>query len=116
DDVPREVYDQRQAALTTAGAELMQTLAQVYQIRVSLGLPARPDGGGDLGQVPPDLDETFSSVLQAQAALIQSAAQLGVVHSFDQGPKAMLEQFYKLGAGDALFERVAGDARAVAEA
>ncbi|MGA9015874.1 MAG: biotin/lipoyl-binding protein, partial [Acetobacteraceae bacterium] len=97
DDVSREVYDRRQAALTTAGAELTQTLAEVYQIRVSLGLPAQPEGGGDLGQVPADLDETFSSVLQAQAALIQSAAQLGVVHSFDQGPKAMLDQFYKLG-------------------
>jgi membrane fusion protein (multidrug efflux system) len=30
DDVPREVYDQRQADLTTAGAELIQTLAEVY--------------------------------------------------------------------------------------
>ena len=40
DDVPREVYDQRQAELTTAGAELTQALAEVYQIRVSLGLPA----------------------------------------------------------------------------
>jgi membrane fusion protein, multidrug efflux system len=62
DDVSREVYDRRQAELTTAGAELAQTLAEVSQIRVSLGLPA---GGGDLGQVPPDLDETFSSVLEA---------------------------------------------------
>ena len=44
DDVPREVYDRRQAELTTAGAELAQTLAEVYQIRVSLGLPAQPDG------------------------------------------------------------------------
>jgi membrane fusion protein, multidrug efflux system len=93
DDVPRAEYDRRQAVLTTAGAELTQTLAEVYQIRVSLGLPAQPDGGGNLGQVPPDLDETFSSVLEAQAALIQTAAQLGVVHSFDQGPKAMLDQF-----------------------
>src|SRR5208337_2731359 len=99
-DVPREVYDRRQAELTTAGAELAQTLAEVYQIRASLGLPVQPDGGGDLGQVPSDLDETFSSVLQAQAALIQSAAQLGVVHSFDQGPKALLDQFYKLGDVD----------------
>jgi len=46
-DVPREVYDQRQAELTTAGAELTQALAEVYQVRVSLGLPAQPDGGGD---------------------------------------------------------------------
>ena len=81
-DTPRAVYDQRQAQLTTAGAELTQALAEVYQIRVSLGLLAQPDRGGDLGQVPSDLDETFSSVLEAQAALIQSAAQLGVVHSF----------------------------------
>ena len=116
DDVSREVYDQRQAELTTAGAELVQTLAEVYQIRVSLGLPAQPEGGGDLGDVPPDLDETFSSVLEAQAALIQSAAQLGVVHSFNQGPKAMLDQFYKLGDVDTTFARFAANAPAVRQA
>src|ERR1700722_3229315 len=116
DDVPREEYDRRQAVLTTAGAELTQTLAEVYQIRVSLGLPAQPDGGGDLGQVPLDLDETFSSVLEAQAQLIQSAAQLGVVHSFDQGPKAMLDQFYKLGDVDTTFAQFAADAPAVRQA
>ncbi|HEY2617184.1 MAG TPA: HlyD family secretion protein [Acetobacteraceae bacterium] len=115
-DTPREVYDQRQAELTTAGAQLTQTLAEVYQIRVSLGLPAQPDGGGDLGQVPPDLDETFSSVLEAQAALIQSAAQLGVVHPFDQGPKAMLDQFYKLGDVDTTFAQFAANAPAVKQA
>ena len=113
DDVSREVYDERQAKLTTARAGLVQTLAEVYQIRASLGLPAQPAGGGDLGKVPPDLDETFSSVLQAQAALIQSAAQLGVVHSFDQGPKAMLDQFYKLGDVNTTFARFAADAPAV---
>ena len=116
DDVSREVYDQRQAELTTAGAELVQTLAEVFQIRVSLGLPAQPDGGSDLGQVPPDLDETFSSVLQAQADLIQSAAQLGVAHSFAQGPKAMLDQFYKLGDVDTTFARYAANAPDVKQA
>ena len=116
DDVPREVFDQRQAELTTAGAGLTQALAEVYQIRVALGLPAQPDGGGDLSQVPSDLDETFSSVLQAQAALIQSAAQLGVVHSFDQGPKAMLDQFYKLGDVDTTFAQYAANAPAVKQA
>jgi membrane fusion protein (multidrug efflux system) len=115
DDVPREVYDRRQAELTTAGAELTQTLAEVFQIRVSLGLPAQPDGG-NLGAVPADLDETFSSVLEAQAALIQSAAQLGVMHSFDQGPKAMLDQFYKLGDVDTTFARFAANAPAVKQA
>jgi membrane fusion protein (multidrug efflux system) len=115
DDVSHEVYDQRQAELTTAGAELIQTLAEVYQIRVALGLPPQPDGG-DLGQVTPDLDETFASVLQAQADLIQSAAQLGVVHSFDQGPKAMLDQFYKLGDVDSTFARFVASAPAVKQA
>ncbi|MGO9772796.1 MAG: efflux RND transporter periplasmic adaptor subunit [Roseiarcus sp.] len=115
-DVSREVYDQRQEELTTAGAALTQALAEVYQVRVSLGLSAQPDGGGDLGQVPPDLDETFSSVLQAQAELIQSAAQLGVVHSFDQGPKAMLDQFRKLGDINVTFARYAADAPGVKQA
>jgi membrane fusion protein (multidrug efflux system) len=115
-DTPREVLDQRQAELTTAGAELVQTLAEVYQIRVSLGLPAQPGGDGDLGKVPPDLDETFSSVLQAQAGLIQSAAQLGVAHSFDQRPKAMLDQFYKLGDVDTTFAQYAANAPAVKQA
>ena len=115
-DTPREVYDQRQAEPTTAGAQLAQALAEAGQIRVSLGLPARPDGGADLGQVPADLDETFSSVLDTQAALIQSAAQLGVVHSFDQGPKAMLEQFRRLGDIDSTFTRYAANAPAIKQA
>ena len=114
-DTPREVLDQRQAELTTASAQLVQTLAEVYQIRASLGLPAQPVDG-NLGQTPPNLDETFSSVLAAQAALIQSAAQLGIVHSFDQGPKAMIEQFYKLGDVDTTFARFAADAPAVKQA
>jgi membrane fusion protein, multidrug efflux system len=116
DDTPREVYDQRQARLTTAGAELTQSLAEVYQIRVSLGLPAQPDSGGNLGQVPPDLDETFSTVLEAQAELIQSAAQLGVVHSFDQGPKAMIDQFEKLGNINAIFAQIEADAPTIKQA
>ncbi len=82
--VSREQYDQRQAELTTANANVTEALAEVHQIRVSLGLPAQPDNGESLGQVPPDLDQTFSSVLQAQAGLIESAAQIGVIHSYDQ--------------------------------
>lgn len=115
-DMPREVYDQRQAELTTAAAELAQSLAGVYQIRVSLGLPAQPDGGGDLGQVPPDLDQTFSSILQAQSDLIQSTAQLGVVHSYNQSPKQMLEEFEKQGDIDRTFTRLAAEAPAVKQA
>ena len=85
--VSRDLYDQRQAALSTAEANVTQALAEIHQVRASLGLPPQPDKSGDLDQVPPDLDETFSSVLQAQSDLIESAAQLGVVHSYDQSPK-----------------------------
>ncbi len=98
-DISRQEYDRRQAALSVAQAEVAQALADVHQIRVSLGLAAQPKSG-DLGEVPPDLDQTFSSVREAQAALIRAAAQLGVVHSYVQLPKQMVEQFESLDHGD----------------
>ncbi len=112
----REVYDQRQAALTTANANVAQALAEVYQVRASLGLPAQPEEGESLGQVPPALDQTFSSVLEAQAGLIESAAQLGVIHSYDQSPKQMLEEFAKLGDIDRVFAQLTATAPAVKQA
>ena len=71
----RAEFDRRQAALSIANAGVTQALYDVYQIRVSLGLAAQPEGG-DLGQVPPDLDQTFSSVLQAQADLIHGGPRM----------------------------------------
>jgi membrane fusion protein, multidrug efflux system len=61
----RELYDQRQAALSIAQAGVVQALADANQVRVSLGLPTQPEDSADLDQVPPDLDQTFSSVLLA---------------------------------------------------
>jgi membrane fusion protein, multidrug efflux system len=97
--ISRQEYDRRKAALSEAQAEVAQAMADVHQIRLSLGLPAQPKGG-DLGEVPADLDQTFSSVREAQAALIQTAAQLGVVHSYKQLPSEMVEQFESLDHGD----------------
>jgi membrane fusion protein (multidrug efflux system) len=114
--IPKQEYDRREATLSVARAQLTQSVADVYQIRVSLGLPAQPEGDGDLGQVPPDLDQTFSSVLQAQAELIQSASQLGVVHSYNQTPKQMLEEFDKQGDINRTFARLAAAAPAVKQA
>jgi membrane fusion protein, multidrug efflux system len=114
--VSQAEFDRRQAELATATAGVSQAQAEVYQVRVSLGLPAEPDKGDDLGQVPPDLDQTFSTVLQAQSELIQSAAQLGVVHSFDQSPKQMLAQFEEQGDIDRTFARLAAEAPAVKQA
>ena len=114
-DTPRSEYDRRQAILLAARADVVAALADVHQIRASLGLPPEPDGQ-DLGQVPPDLNQTFSSVLQAQAALIQSAAQLGVIHSFDEGPSHMVEAFEKEGDVNATFDRLAADAPDIKQA
>jgi membrane fusion protein (multidrug efflux system) len=114
--VSQEDFDKRQAELTTAGADVAETLAEIYQVRVSLGLPAHPDNGVALDSVPSDLDETFPGVLQAQSNLIQSAAELGVLHSYDQNPKEMVAQFEKLGDIDAVFARLAADAPAVNQA
>ncbi len=97
--ITQEFYDQRQAALSVAQADVVQAREDVYQIRVSLGLPAQPENG-DLGEAPPDIDQTFSSVREAQAALIQIAAQLGVAHSYEQPPKQMVEEFEKQDHGD----------------
>jgi membrane fusion protein (multidrug efflux system) len=97
--ISQEQFDQRQAALSVAEAEVVQAMSDVHQSRVSLGLSAQP-GNGDLGEVPPDLDQTFSSVRVAQAALIETAAQLGVAHSYEQLPKEMLKQFENLNQGD----------------
>ena len=116
--ISQQEYDRREAALTIARAEVTQSLADVHQIRASVGLPAQPEGG-DLSQVPPDLDQTFSSVLQAQAELIQSAAELGVVHSYNQTPKQMVEEFEKLdpkGDINRTFTRLAAQAPAVKQA
>ncbi|MEW6436835.1 MAG: HlyD family secretion protein [Pseudomonadota bacterium] len=114
----RELYDERQAALSIAQSGVTQALADANQIRVSLGLPKQSEDSEALDQVPPDLDETFSSVLQAQAALIQTAAELGVSHSYTQRPKAMVEEFEKLDAGkiNLTFDQLAASAPDVKQA
>src|ERR1700733_5485275 len=113
-DVPRSEYDRRQAVLLAARADVTAALADVRQIRASLGLPQADRK--DLGQVPADLDQTFSSVLQAQAALIESAAQLGVIHSFDEGPTHMIEAFEKEGDVNSTFARLAAAAPDIKQA
>ena len=94
--VSNEEYDQKQAALAVATAQVTQALQNVYQARAALGLPAAPPAGTDLAGVPPDLDQTFSSVRQALAELLHSAAQLGIApSSYDLTPKEIIEEFYR---------------------
>jgi membrane fusion protein, multidrug efflux system len=94
--VSNEEYDQKQAALAVATAQVTQTLQNVYQARAALGLPAVPPAGNNLADVPPDLDQTFSSVRQALAELLHSAAQLGIApSSYNLTPKEIIAEFYR---------------------
>ncbi|MBV9491459.1 MAG: HlyD family secretion protein [Verrucomicrobia bacterium] len=92
-------YDQRREQLDGANADVKQALENVHEARAALGLPAQPTSG-NLAEFPADLDQTFSSVRQALAELLQSAAQLGVVPtSYDFTPKQILEEFYRRDPG-----------------
>ncbi|MBV8584819.1 MAG: HlyD family secretion protein, partial [Verrucomicrobia bacterium] len=94
--VSKEDYDQKRAALDVAKAQVAQTLQNVYEARVALGIPAQPGEGKTLGDVPADLDQTFSTVRQAQADLLQTAAQLGLMpSSYTLTPKQLLDEFYR---------------------
>jgi membrane fusion protein, multidrug efflux system len=98
--VSQEDYDERREALDVSKARVAQALESVYQARVALGLEPQPPEGKTLADVPEDLDQTFSSVRQAQEELRQSAAQLGVFpSSYDLTPKQMLEEFHRRDPG-----------------
>ncbi len=73
-----------------------QALQQVYALRASLGLPDKPPEGRDLTEVPPDLDQNFSSVRQAVGTLMQDAAQFGYFPTtWENSPKQTVAEFYK---------------------
>lgn len=92
---PQEV-DQRREAYSVASAQVTQAEEAVYQVRVSLGLPAKPEKGNDLKQVPPDLDQNYSTVRQALAELMASVAPLGVFPpSYNASPKETIADFYR---------------------
>jgi membrane fusion protein (multidrug efflux system) len=117
--VSKEEYDQRKEAFMVARAKLEEAQQGVYQVRVALGLPARPKGTDNLASVPPNLDQTFSTVLQAQASLLEAAAQLGVTDSFKKTPRQMVEDFYKRdpsGDIDRIYEKLYRDAPIIKQA
>jgi membrane fusion protein, multidrug efflux system len=117
--VTREELDRRQEVLLVAQAQVQEALQEVYQIRVGLGLPTKPADGGPLTEVPPDLDQTFSSVRTAQADIVQSIASLGVVSSLLDSPQKMISDFYKRdpeGNIDRIYAKLLLDAPTVKQA
>ena len=117
--VTKEELDLRRQLLAVAKAQVEEALQGVYQQRVFLGLPLKPATGDDLAQVPSDLDQTFSSVRQAQANLIQAAARIGMSISFDKSPKEMIAEFYKRdpkGDVDRIYAQLLKDAPTIKQA
>jgi membrane fusion protein (multidrug efflux system) len=93
--VSKEDLDQRRQQEKVAVAAVDQAQQTVYAIRASLGLKEQPDKGHDLGETPPELDQTFSTVREALGALMQSAAQLNIFPAkWDATPKQTIKAFY----------------------
>jgi membrane fusion protein (multidrug efflux system) len=118
--ISRADYDRFQESLLVAEAQVKQSQEEIYEVRAALGLPEKPAAGQDIAQVPPDLDQTFSAVLQAQADLINSAAQFGYSpSSYALTPKQMVDEFYNRHPGeniDRIYARLASNAPTVKQA
>lgn len=94
--ISRQDFDKYEQDFAVAQAEVKQSLEQVHQVRVALGLPSQPKEGDSLSSVPEDLDQNFSSVRQAAGELLQSAAPLGIFpSSYDATPKQIVDEFYQ---------------------
>jgi membrane fusion protein (multidrug efflux system) len=94
--ISKEEVDQRRQAVEVSKAAVDQALQSAYAIRAGLGLPEQPGKGGDLTDVPPDLDQNFSTVRQALGELLQAAAQFGYLPtSWTSTPQQALDDFYK---------------------
>jgi membrane fusion protein (multidrug efflux system) len=99
---PQEV-DLKLQEYLTAKAKVQQELENAFQIRAGLGLSTKLDNAKEwttvpkeLGETPPNLDQSFSSVRQAAAEVMSAIAPLGVKSSsFDLGPQQILDEFLK---------------------
>jgi membrane fusion protein, multidrug efflux system len=117
--IPRQVFDSYLESYSVAKAQSAKAEEEVYEIRSQLGLPPKPANGGDLTEVPPDLDQHFSAVKEAQFRLAETAAQLGVVQPFKGTPDAMLAEFYRRdpsGNIDTILDQLLKDAPEVKQA
>ena len=118
--ISAEEFDQKREAIDTANAQVTQALENVYQSRVALGLPRDPPAGKSLTDVPPDIDQTFSSVKEALGELMKGAAQLGVVSSsYNLTPRQVIAEFYKRDPGgdiDRIYAKIIANAPAIKQA
>jgi membrane fusion protein (multidrug efflux system) len=118
--ISKEGLDERRQAVKVAEAQVDQALQQVYAIRVSLGLAAKPGHGGDLRDVPDEIDQNFSSIREALGELLQSAAQFGYSPTtWNATPKEAIDEFYRQdpeGDLDRILDKVLQRAPAIQQA
>jgi membrane fusion protein (multidrug efflux system) len=118
--ISKEELDSRRQTVKVAEAMAEQALQQVYAVRVGLGLPAQPPKGQNLTDVPPDLDQNFSTVREALGMLMQTAAQFGYFPtSWNATPKQVVEAFYKQdpkGNLDHIYAKLIPEAPAIKQA
>jgi membrane fusion protein, multidrug efflux system len=118
--ISKEELDQRRQAVKVDEAAIDQALEAVLATRVGLGLPARPPNGHDLGEVPDDLDQNYSAILQALGQLYRSAVLLGYVPpSWELTPKQAIDAFLKQdpqGNPDRIFAKLIPRAPAIKQA
>ncbi len=74
----KEDLDVRRQTVTVNQAAVKEALEAVYASRAALGMMDRPTDDDALATVPPDLEQTYSSVRAALANLVQSAAEIGL--------------------------------------
>jgi membrane fusion protein (multidrug efflux system) len=117
--IGREEFDQRREAVRVAEALANEAEQEVFETRVYLGLPPRPEKG-ELSDVPDDLNQNVSGVRQALAELVHTVAQVGLpLASATKTPKKVLEEFIsrdKEGNLDRIMERIVPEAPAVRQA
>jgi membrane fusion protein (multidrug efflux system) len=115
----RQELDAAIEAAKVGEAQVNLALEEVYEARVSLGLPRLPVIG-DLNTVPSNLNQTFSTVRQAVADLIQIAAQIGLPLSRSEAtPTEVLAEFRSRDASgdvDRIFAKLVPEAPAVKQA
>lgn len=115
-----EEYDQRRENLKVAESLVSEAREQVYQIRVGLGLPPRPEKSDDLTSVPEDLNQTSSSIRMALAELVQTTASIGLpLAKSNATPQQVIDEFIQMdeeGDIDRILARLVPAAPAVKQA
>ncbi len=117
--ISKSEFDAYQEAFSVAQAQQQKAEHDIGQVRAELGLPPTPKNGNELSGIPANLDQTYSAVKTAQTRLMQTAAQLGVFHSFNESPDEMLAEFYKRDASgniDAIFDLISKSAPDIKQA